>query len=386
MKKIYLSKTVAVFISVFGLSSFFVGCGNNPLLSGAGTVSVKLVDAPVSGYKEINIHVLRVEIAQGGQDNSSWVTLGTPDVTVNLLTLTNGVSETLVPGTSLAAGHYGQMRLILGSGNTVKLADDSVHDLTVPSGLKTGIKLIVNFDVVAGTTTDVFIDFDAANSIHLNHTGHSDKYMLRPTVRAFNRVLTGSISGRLTESDNGTALAGAIVTAQTIEQDNATIVRSAITDDNGTYLLDLLPIGATYYVVSQPVVSGVAYKAKTSDAISLTEQAPTAIYNAAFEPTNATGQVTGTITPTAGDNDSDIVNLTQSLMVGGNAKLFIVRTAVPVISNSDETYTMDLVPEDNYTAQATRVTTSDNGTTVQKSLSTPAVVTSGNVVAADLQF
>ena len=128
-----------------------LGCGGSSSASGPGTMTVHLVDGPIAGYQEINIHIQTVEIS----GNGGWITLATPNKTINLLSLVGGVDETLAAGATLPAGHYGQMRLVLGTGNSVKLADGTTQELKVPSGLQTGIKLIVNFDVAAGTTKDV---------------------------------------------------------------------------------------------------------------------------------------------------------------------------------------------------------------------------------------
>ncbi len=42
-----------------------------------------------------------------------------------------------------------------------------------------------SFIVAAGTTSDVFIDFDAAHSIQLKTAGSSSQFILRPVVKAF---------------------------------------------------------------------------------------------------------------------------------------------------------------------------------------------------------
>ena len=152
------------------------GCGN----SGAGAMSVHLVDAP-GDYLHLDLDVQTVEIqsAAGG-----WITLGHPNKVIDLLSLVGGVSETLANGASLPAGHYGQLRLVLGTDNTVTLPDGSVQPLKVPSGSQSGLKLPVSFDVQAGTTKDVFIDFDAAHSIQVVQAGMSGQYLLRPTIMA----------------------------------------------------------------------------------------------------------------------------------------------------------------------------------------------------------
>ena len=111
---------MVTFVAGLGLI-LLVACGGSSSSSGSGAMNVHLVDGPISGYQEINVNIQSVEIS----GSNGWITLGTPNKTLNLLTLTGGVSETLASGATLPAGHYQQMRLILGSGNTVKLADGS---------------------------------------------------------------------------------------------------------------------------------------------------------------------------------------------------------------------------------------------------------------------
>jgi hypothetical protein len=373
-----------------GLLVFLVGCGSNAVPTGTGmgngAMTVRLVDAPVTGYKEININVQEVRICQG---NSEWITLGKPDKTVNLLELTGGVSKTIVDNATLPAGHYDQMRLLLGPGNTVKLADDSVHDLKIPSGLQSGLKLIVSFDVEVGTTKDVFIDFDAAHSIMLHQAGHKDKYILRPTVRAFDKVMTGSVTGKLTNNATGDGLARAIVTAQTLDASgNASIVRSVLAGDDGSYVLDLLPVGATYYIVSQPVVGTAVYDAQLSDPINLTSETPISIWSATFVVSPKTGELIGAITPVAGENDGDTIDLLQALTVGSTTHSLIVRTTTGVVTDPTETYSLTPVPAGDYTVKGIRTTIeSDGSATIKESLTTPTVtVPASGSVTADLQF
>src|SRR5579872_4622906 len=133
--------------------SMACGGGGSSTTSGTGTMSVHMVDDPISGYQSINLNIQTVEI----NGPNGWVTLSQPNQTYNLLTLTGGVSATLANGATLSAGHYGQMRLVLGSGNTLVLADGSTVDLTTPSAEQSGLKLTTSFDVAAGTTKDVWI-------------------------------------------------------------------------------------------------------------------------------------------------------------------------------------------------------------------------------------
>jgi hypothetical protein len=365
--------------------AFLVACGGSGSGSSSGAMSVHLVDGPISGYQAINVNIQSVEIS----GSNGWITLGTPNKTINLLDLTGGVSETLASGATLPAGHYQQMRLILGSGNTVKLADGSVQDLKVPSGMQSGIKLTVSFDVAAGTTADVWIDFDAAHSIQVVQAGASGQYLLRPTIRAFDKTVTGSIHGTLTDAATTAGIPGAVVYAETLDgAGHAQIARSTVTDGNGAYTLDLLPVGATYYVVSQPVVgtTPLAYDAKASDAFTLSGTSPVFTYNAAFTADIAIGTVSGSITPVATSAQSDVVNLLQSLATPASGTFtFIVDSGMATVGTSSETYSFASIPAGSYSVQAVRATlNADGSTTLSASAIQPAAVTAGATITVDL--
>lgn len=364
-----------------------LGCGGSSSSGGTGSMAVRLVDAPIAGYQEVNVHVRTVEIRGDG----GWITLGAPDKTINLLDLVGGVSETLAAGSTLPAGQYGQMRLVLGPGNTVKLADGTTEPLKVPSGLQSGLKLVVNFTVEAGTTKDVWIDFDAAHSIQVVQAGASNQYILRPTLWAYDKVATGAIQGTLTDAATSTSLAGAVVYAQTVDASgNAMIARGTVTDAAGGYTLDLLPVGATYHVVSQPLTGGavpLAYDAKASGAIALTATAPTFTYNAAFTASPLTGGISGSLVPMANDAQSDRVHLLQTLTTPSGSFAFIVRTTMATVGASAETYGFATVPVGSYRVQALRSTLGADGTTtVAASVDQPAVVSAGATATVDLGF
>ncbi|HJV91501.1 MAG TPA: DUF4382 domain-containing protein [Holophagaceae bacterium] len=364
-----------------------LGCGSSSTSGSTAAMNVHVTDGPISGYQEINVHIQSVEIKGDG----GWITLGTPDVTLNLLTLTGGVSQTLAAGATLPAGHYGQMRLILGAGNTVKLADGSVHDLTVPSGLQTGLKLTVSFDVAAGTTKDVWIDFDAAHSIQVVATGASSKFMLRPTLRACDKVATGAISGTFTDAASSAPLAGAMVFAETLDGTGAPhLVRSTVTDAAGHYLLDLLPVGASYHVVSLPRVGApavTAYGAQASDALAVTAGTPVLTFNATFTAAVAVGGVGGDVTPVATADQHDTVDLQQALMADGASHTFIVDTVMATVGTSTETYAFANLPVGTYAVQGRRSTlNADGSVTVTTPAPLPAAVTAGLTLSLAVTF
>lgn len=371
---------------------WLLGCGGshrNEGNTGPGATSaamnVHLVDGPISGYQEINVHIQSVEI----NGPSGWVTLSSPDKTINLLSLVGGVDETLAAGATLPAGHYDQMRLLLGSGNTVKLSDGTVQPLKVPSGLQTGLKLIVNFDVAAGTTKDVWIDFDAAHSIHVVMAGASGQFILRPTIWAFDKVATGSIHGVFTNAANAAPLAGVTVYAEVLDGSGmASLARTTTTDSTGAYTLDLLPTGATYYIVSQPNLTtptAATFDAKASDGFALTAASPTFTYDAAFTANTSVGGISGGLTPLALTTQDDKVELHQSLATSSGSHSFILRTTMATVGASTETYGFTTLPAGSYSVQAFRTTLNPDGTTTLTSSPTqPATVISGATATVNL--
>lgn len=381
-------------LSIVVLGTIVAACGSGtPASTAPATMNVRLVDAPSSGYQEVNVDVRRVEIASDGD----WIVLGTPNRVVNLLALTGGVSDTLVDGATLPAGRYGQMRLVLGPENSVKLLDGTVAPLKVPSGQQSGVKLIVNFDVQPGTTADVYIDFDAHRSVFVHEAGASGKYILRPTVRAFDRLETGSISGTFTVAGTLAPLPGAVVTAQTVTAGAPAVVRSTTTDAAGRYVLDLLPRDGTYFVVSQPVTFDAAglvtgsYEPKASAGLAITATAPVRTFDASFTLAAATGGIAGAITPVALENQADSVDARLPLDAGGVLQSFIVRNVPAAVTPAGETYAIAALPaaapSRAYTVVATRKTVDTSGietvaTTAPKTVDVAPAATA----AADIVF
>jgi hypothetical protein len=370
-------------LTVLGLAALVStagACGSSSD-GGEGRMTVRLVDAPAA-YQEVNLRIERVEIHG---DEAGWVTLGTPARTVNLLALVDGVSELLADQT-LPAGRYGQMRLVLGAGNTVRLPDGTLEDLKVPSGMQSGVKLNVHFEVAPGTTKDVFIDFDAHKSIFVHQAGNSGKYLLRPVVRAFDRVVTGSISGQLADAATDAGLPEVIVTAQTVDASGTpTVVRSARTRPDGSYTLDLLPVGGTYHVVSQPVVGATSFAARASPPLAISAAAPTAVWDAEFGATAQVGSIAGTITPAATEADGDLVSVRQLLDAGGVQRSLVVRDEPALVAGGSESYLVAGLPAGSASVLVTRQTVGPDGDeTVRSSAPTSVVVPVGAAATADL--
>jgi hypothetical protein len=131
-------------------------------------------DAP-GDFQQVNVEVLRVEVHHGA---SGWVMLPTNQGIYDLLTLQYNVTAVLVNQGTLPAGEIDQMRLILGSNNTV-MVDSVYYPLATPGAQQSGLKINVNTDFAPDHTYELLIDFDARKSIVQQGSGN---YSLKPVI------------------------------------------------------------------------------------------------------------------------------------------------------------------------------------------------------------
>ena len=190
MRKILMaSLATAALLAAF----LFSGCSDSSTAPGAGTgqIRINLIDAP-GDYQQVNVEVIRVEVhrADSAESTGGWSVVSEDTTYVDLLTLTDGHHAVLADST-LPAGHYTQVRLILGARNTV-MVDSVLHDLRIPSSMNTGLKLNHPFTINDGALYEFTLDFDADRSVHLTGNG---QYMMGPVIRIVVNQTSGSLRG-----------------------------------------------------------------------------------------------------------------------------------------------------------------------------------------------
>lgn len=203
---------------------------NNTTNGGNATVSMHLTDAP-GDYDALWLNIQQVEVTMDGHEPQT-IGLIRPGM-YDLLSFRNGL-DTLLVRASLPAGRINQIRLILGDGNKV-VVDGQEHDLTTPSAQQSGLKLNLNDTFAANGAYDVWIDFDAAKSVHQTGNG---KYMLKPVIRAYSAATNGRIKGYVLP-------AAALTTVYAI---NGVDTFAAIPAPDGYFIISGLP-AANYQVV-----------------------------------------------------------------------------------------------------------------------------------------
>ncbi len=220
----------------------------------------------------------------GDDEHSSWVTIFEGARPFNLLDLQNGRTDLLAEST-LDAGTYTQMRLVVTEGE-LKLNDVAEpYLLRVPSGEQTGIKLHFTFDVLAGQETVLLLDVDLTQAFRPIPGGQIED---PSTIRTFH--FTPSVAMKLIDIIESGDITGVVVDESAAPLENVIVtvfgedgveVTSGGTDADGSFTLIGLPAG-TYDVelslggfedVAVPDV--VVNAGETTDIGTITMTAPT---------------------------------------------------------------------------------------------------------------
>lgn len=183
-------KTVIKLIAVLLLA---VGCSDSEVTR---RIQIRLTDAP-GEYDSVMVDIQGIEYhVSDGNNQSGWVTMNDVNTGVyNLLKLTNG-TDTLLADTELTAGKISQIRLVLGSDNSVYIGEER-FDLKTPSAQTSGLKLNLHDDILDGITYKILLDFDAARSV----VEHGGSYSLKPVISVLSEALTGAITGVVNDVD-----------------------------------------------------------------------------------------------------------------------------------------------------------------------------------------
>ncbi|MES2295638.1 MAG: DUF4382 domain-containing protein [Pseudomonadota bacterium] len=312
-----------------------------------GTLRVSLTDAPACGFDAVNITVAKVRIhqsASAGDLDAGWtdITLN-PARKINLLSLNNGALDTLGQA-ALGAGHYSQLRLLLAANtaaaplaNSAQRTGGAEVALDAPSAAQSGIKLIQEFDVAAGTLVDLTLDFDACRSIVARGNG---SVSLKPVISIIPMVTSGAIVGAL---DPALAASHPVISAQV----GGVVVKSTVPDAAGAFTL--APIAAGSYSV---VITADAHASAVVGAVPVTAKASTVLATGASPlslPASLMGQASGSVLPvsaearvratqsvggqtvTIGAQGADLVSGAYALNLPKAAPLFIGYGALPIV-------------------------------------------------------
>ena len=231
-----------------------ISCKKNGAGDGNARLKVYLTDDP-GDYEAVYIDVKDVQINVTGDTDEGWQSLqGVQAAAYDLLKLVND-DDTLLTDSNIPTGRIHQLRLVLGTENYVKIQGTSqLIKLETPSAQQSGLKLNIQQDVQDGMLYVITLDFDVSKSIV--KTG-SNKYMLKPTIRAILNAVGGSIKGIVMPKD----FQSAVYAVQGVDT-----IASTFSDTDGGYLIRGLPAGS-YDVFYKP--TNILYKDSLRKSISV---------------------------------------------------------------------------------------------------------------------
>jgi hypothetical protein len=173
---------VAAALALALITYFAILPAFSPGTSGYGTLEIRITDGPTENFTAVWVTISDVQVhkaSDNAEDEDGWITVASENMTFELLELED--REEVLATSKIEAGHYTQMRMTV---TEVEIAIDGQavdEPVKLPSGeLKFLQPVAVDFDVQAGETRVLLLDFDARKS--LTRTGQ-DKYVFDPVVK-----------------------------------------------------------------------------------------------------------------------------------------------------------------------------------------------------------
>ena len=221
------------------LCFIFASCSNNGA-NDEGELFIKVVDAPAS-YDQMMVVVDRVSVHRTGTGvDVGWTYVSTSSSgPIDLLNLRNGKNFQLVLN-KVPVGTYDKIQLNYGTCTITK--DGTEHQLNLDPTIRVGQFISFGFQIIEGQRLQLSFDFDASNSVYTS--GALNDYYFKPAIRVQNTILTGWITGSVT--DTGRVVVSAKITTKTA-LDSVTTYND--TTQYGSFQLSDLPEGVYTVVV-----------------------------------------------------------------------------------------------------------------------------------------
>jgi len=153
----------------FSMALLLSGCSSDR----TGNFQIYLTDQPIDNAEEILITISEIRVQK---DEEGFLTVCSDENTYDLIKLREQKKK--ISDITLEEGTYTQIRLVVTKGE-IFIASES-HEMTVPSS---EVKIPVVFNIMEGGATEIVLDFEADESIHVVNAGQSEEYILRPVIR-----------------------------------------------------------------------------------------------------------------------------------------------------------------------------------------------------------
>lgn len=220
------------------------GCNEIRTGNDMGRVVLKVTDAPfdIGNIESALVTITKIELRKAGDgisDGNPFILLSEDTITLDLIDLRNGVTETLLD-MEIPTGTYDLVRLYVDEAG-LKLKDsEEIHRVKVPSGSQTGIKIFLRpaLEVSEGNLEEVLLDIDLSRSFIIRgNPMHNNGFIFKPVIRAANMAKAGCIRGMVTDT------AGVKIKEAAVWVEKDTVLATAFTDTLGYYAIIGVPAG-----------------------------------------------------------------------------------------------------------------------------------------------
>jgi hypothetical protein len=200
---------------ILAASTGLVACGGGDSSGGAeptGFLSLGVSDAPLHSAEKVCITFDDIELKRAGDGPPFLVDM--PQTKVNLLDFQGMNAAPLLFNEEVPAGEYVWIRLVLdlsegsngGAGDTgdpticdgdasyIVTDGGTRHNLYVPSGDQTGLKLINRIIVPVNASADFTVEWDLLRSIN-TPPGLSPDVAMKPVIKLVNNAEVGTLRG-----------------------------------------------------------------------------------------------------------------------------------------------------------------------------------------------
>jgi hypothetical protein len=150
-----------------------------PYFASVGFLEIKVTDAPpdekITG---IEVYVSNIAVHKPGSDDNdenSWIATMLSDISNFDLLKIQG-QEQLMANAELTTGSYSQIRIVIAE-VLVSFENGDMESAVLPGG---ELKLVQSFEIIAGDTTTLLLDFDAAQSVNVTGEG---KVIFKPVIK-----------------------------------------------------------------------------------------------------------------------------------------------------------------------------------------------------------
>ncbi len=167
------------------------------LLSGCGRVSLSITDATIDTAEAVVLAFTGVELTPVSGDIVKVEFK--PNRNIDLMTLTDGISEVLLDDEVLLQDKYDRVTLKLDMDASYVTVNGADFPVTIPTDALDGLQVDKEFEVKTGSDSQFTIDFDLRKSL-LDPESGTDEYILRPVLRLVDNSLTGTITGNVDAS------------------------------------------------------------------------------------------------------------------------------------------------------------------------------------------